>query len=409
MFGEALAIGLLVGVERYKSRDSDDKKSAGVRTFTLIALLGAICALLTVPLFTAATFAALVVFLGLGYYRESERSLGMTTEAAALLTFWFGYLVRSHEALMISASIVLVILLASKDTLHGFVKGEVTEVELYDTLKFLAVVFVIFPLLPNRYVGPYDFFNPTQVWLLVILLSAISYSGYVLIRVLGGTRGLQVNALVGGLVSTMAVTMSLAERAREAPEWSRLFGVTGVMANAVQFPRLLVLIGVVHRELAFFLAVPLLGMFVVGLAGAWVVGRVRKVWDEEPSVSLLLTNPFSFWPALKFALLFVGVFFFSKLATVWLGEQGVYPAGAIAGLADVSAISLSVADMVRTDTVSLTTASIAVFIAIAMNAVMKGIVALVNGNRPLALWLGGGFLAMLGTGVVLMVGQSLIG
>lgn len=399
--GEALAIGLLVGVERYKSRKPDERKSAGVRTFTVIALLGAVCALLDVPGFTLVTFGALLVLLAVGYYRQSTRSLGLTTEMTALLTFWFGYLVQSHEILMISAAIVLVILLASKDVLHEFVKGEMTEVELYDTLKFLAVVFVIFPLLPNRYIGPYAFFNPTQIWMLVILVSTISYSGYVLIRVLGSKRGIQVNALVGGLVSTMAVTMSLAERARKAPEASRLFGITGVMANAVQFPRLLVLIWVVDQPLALFLAIPLLGMFVAGLLGAWVLGHIRKVWAEEPPAELLLQNPYSFWPALKFALLFVCVFLLTKLATVWLGETGIYPISAIAGLADVSAISLSVADTFHKGSVSLPAASIAIFIAIAVNALMKWTLALVNGSRELAFWLGGGFVTMLGTGVLL--------
>lgn len=399
--GEALAIGLLVGIERYKSRSPDERKSAGVRTFTVIALLGAICALLEVPSFTLITVGALLVLLGMGYWRESTQSLGLTTEITALLTFWFGYLVKSHEILMISAAIVLVILLASKDVLHEFVKGKISEIEFYDTLKFLAVVFVIFPLLPNRYVGPYEFFNPTQIWMLVILVSTISYSGYVLIRILGSKRGIQVSALVGGLVSTMAVTMSLAERARKAPEASRLFGLTGVMANAVQFPRLLVLIWVVDQPLALFLAVPLMGMFVVGLLGAWVLGHIRKVWAEELPAELLLQNPYSLWPALKFAFLFVAVFFFMKLATVWLGEQGIYFVSAIAGLADVSALSLSVADMSHNGSVSLLAASVAILIAVSVNALMKWILALVNGNRELAFWLGGGFLVMLGTGVVL--------
>lgn len=399
--GEALAIGLLIGVERYKSRGPDEKKSAGMRTFTVVALLGAICALLDVPEFTLITFGALLTLFGIGYWRESNQSLGLTTEITALLTFWFGYLVRSHETLIISAAIVLVILLASKDVLHEFVRGKVTETEFYDTLKFLAVVFVIFPLLPNRYVGPLEFFNPTQLWMLVILVSTISYSGYVLVRILGSRRGTQVNAIVGGLVSTMAVTMSLAERARKAPEASRLLGATGVMANAVQFPRLLVLIWVVDAQLAQLLAVPLMGMFVVGLLGAWMLGRARRVWAEEPPAELLLQNPYSFLPALKFALLFLVVFFVTKLATLWLGEQGILLVSAIAGLADVSAISVSIADLSQQGTTSLPGAMLAIFIAVTVNALMKWILALVNGNRELAFWLGGGFLTMLVTGVVL--------
>ena len=399
--GEALAIGLLIGVERYKSRSPDDKKSAGMRTFPVIALLGALCAIMDVRSFTLASLGALLVLLGVGYYRKSTQSMGITTEITALVTFWFGYLVKTHEILMISAAIVLVILLASKNVLHEFVKGKVSEIEFYDTLKFLAVVFVIFPLLPNRNIGPYEFFNPSQIWMLVILVSTISYSGYVLIRLLGSKRGIQVNALIGGLVSTMAVTMSLAERVRKAPEASRLFGVTGVMANAVQFPRLLVLIWVVDQQLALFLAIPLMGMFMVGLVGAWGLGRLRKVWSEEPPAELLLQNPYSFGPAIKFALLFVVVFFVTKLATVWLGEQGIYLASGIAGLADVSAISLSVADLSHNGSVSVPAASVAIFIAMTVNALMKWVLARVNGNRELAFWLGGGFLTMLATGVIL--------
>ena len=181
------------------------------------------------------------------------------------------------------------------------------------------------------------------------------------------------------------------------------------MANAVQFPRLLVLIWVVDQQLALFLAVPLMGMFVVGLLGAWVLGHVRKVWAEEPPADeLLLENPYSFWPALKFALLFVVVFFFTKLATVWLGKQGIYLVSAIAGLADVSAISLSVADMSHHGSVSLLAASVAILIAVSVNALMKWILALVNGNRELAFWLSGGFVTMLGTGVVLTLAAYLV-
>ena len=121
---------------------------------------------------------------------------------------------------------------------------------------------------------------------------------------------------------------------------------------------------------------------------------------------MLLQNPYSFWAALKFALLFVVVFLFTKLATVWLGEQGIYLASALAGLADVSAISLSVADMSRTGSVSLMAASIAIFIAVTVNALMKWILALVNGTRDLAFWLGGGFLTMLATGVALALAAS---
>ena len=402
VFAEAFAIGLLFGGERYKARTPGEQQSAGLRTFTVIALMGCVCCLLDETVFTLAVFAGIVMLLGVGYYRKSAMHLGLTTETSAVLTFWLGYMVQDYERLAISVAIVTVILLASKRALHDFVTRQVSEVEFYDTLKFLAVVFVIFPLLPDRFIGPYEFFNPTQVWLLIILVSTISYVGYIFVRLFGGKRGLMVSALLGGLVSTTAVTVSLAERARLSPQTSRLCGVTGVMANAVQFPRLLFLVWVVDPALGAFMAVPLLGMCAVGLLGAWILAKVRHVMEEEPPPDLALQNPYSLLFALKFGLFFVAVFFLSKVATVWFGQEGIFPASAIAGLGDASAISLSAAKLVQGGSLSVPAAAWAILIAVTTNAVAKWALALLNGNRELVFWLGGGFVTMLGTGFILL-------
>lgn len=401
-FAEALALGLLIGSERYKGRSEGKIQPAGMRTFTIICLLGAACSLIAQPGFTMLTFGAIFAFLGIAYHRDPSESYGLTTEMAALLTFWLGFLLSDHEVLAISTGIVVVILLASKKALHEFVRERVTEVEFFDTLKFLAVVFVVLPLLPNRYVGPLGFFNPTQVWVLIILISSISYAGYVLIRVLGANRGLTISALLGGIVSTLAVTVSLAERSRESPGLSRLCGVTGVMANAVQFPRLLFLVWIVDAGLATFLVTPLLGMAAVGFSGAWLMLRLSG-GDKADPVIPLLRNPFSLMPVLKFGVLLLSIFFFTKVAGVWLGAQGVYIASGLAGLGSVSAVALSVADMVSNGTISISVAATAIFIAIIANAVMKWILSLVEGTRMLAIWLGGGFLAALVVGAVLMM------
>jgi len=399
VFAEALAIGLLIGVERYKDRSPGDKKAAGMRTFALIALLGAICALLDQESYTLVTFCALLVLLGLGYFRQSPESLGSTTQVAGLLTFWLGFLVLDYEALAISAAIVTVTILASKRALHGFVKGQVSDVEFYDTLKFLVVVFVVLPLLPNRGMGPDEFFNPTQAWQLVILVSSISYAGYLLIKFFGGERGLVLSAVVGGVVSTTAVTVSLAERARKAPEFTRLLGTTCVMANAVQFPRLLVLILVVDRELGVFMAFPLLAMFLVGGVISRLVIWLRKPEGEEPPMELLLQNPYSFWPALKFALLFLVILLLAKGLSSWGGDQGVYLASAVSGLVDASAISLSVANLVVSGSISISSAAWAILIAVTANGALKLLLAITNGTWSFGLWLGSGLVAMLLTGL----------
>jgi uncharacterized membrane protein (DUF4010 family) len=398
LLAEALALGLLVGVERYRGREPGEKKSAGVRTFTILCLLGAVCALLATPVLTAVTFAAAAGLLLLGYFRSPAGSLGMTTELAALLVFWIGYLLHSHEAAAISLGIVLTIILAAKQRLHEFVRDRISEAEFEATLKFLAVLLVVYPILPDRGMGPYEFFNPRQVWGLVILVSTISYAGYFLIRWLGKRRGLLLSSLVGGLVSTAAVTMSLADRARRTPEASRLMGTAAVLANAVQGPRLLLLLWLVDQGLARALALPLLGMAVVGLAGTWLLAR--RAGSQE--VEFPLQNPYSLGPALKFGVFFVAILLLIKLADLWLGDNGILLASAVAGTGSASAVALSVSKLLGQEALSPLLAATAVILAISTNAIAKWILALVNGTRQMAFWLGGGLLTMLGAAFALL-------
>jgi uncharacterized membrane protein (DUF4010 family) len=397
ILGEALALGLLVGVERYRGRHPGEKKSAGVRTFAIFCLLGALCGIFATTGFTVVTFAAVAALVLVGYYRSPSDSLGLTTEVAALLVFWIGYLLSLHETAAISLGIVLTIFLASKQLLHHFVKAEINEAEFEATLKFLAVVLVVYPILPDRSMGPYGFFNPRQIWGLVILVSTISYVGYFLIRWLGDRRGLLLGSLAGGMVSTTAVTMSLAERARAAPQTSRLMGAVAVLANAVQGPRLLLLLWVVDRSLAQSLALPLLVMAAVGLLGAWILTRSADVTSE---VIVPLQNPFSFGPALKFGLFFVAILLLVEVASQWLGDQGTLIASGIAGTASTSAVTLSVSEMFRDGSLTPRVAGLSILIAIATNALAKWIMTWMNGTRQMALWLGGGLLTMLGAALL---------
>lgn len=392
LLGEALAIGLLVGVERYRGREPGEKKSAGVRTFAIFCLLGALCGILATTAFTVATFLAVAALVLLGYYRSPGNSLGFTTELAALLVFWIGFLLSIHETAAISLGIVLTIFLASKQLLHHFVREQISAAEFEATLKFLAVVLVVYPILPDKEMGPYGFFNPQQVWGLVILVSTISYVGYFLIRWLGDRRGLVLGSLAGGVVSTTAVTMSLAERARAAPETSRLMGAVAVLANAVQGPRLFLLLWVVNRGLARTLAVPLLGMAIVGLAGSWLL--IRRAGDTS-EIDIPLQNPYSFRPALKFGLFFVAILFLVEVASQWLGDRGILIASGIAGAGSTSAVALSVSELVQKGALAPIVAGLSIMIAIATNALTKWIMTWINGTRQMAFWLGGGLLTML--------------
>lgn len=402
ILAEALAIGLLVGIERYKSRRPGETSVAGVRTFALAALFGSVTGLIDQPLVTFSSFVALASLVVVAYFRSSERGLGATTEIATLLVFWLGFLLHQYEALAISIAILVVILLSQKRTLHAFVRQQISEAELYETLKFLAVVLVIWPLLPDREFGPYAFLNPAKVWLLVIVISSISYFGYVLMRWLGGRRGLYVGALIGGIVSTTATVISLAQRAGRNPEISRACGVASVLANSVQTPRLVILIAVLYPPLASVLAVPFLGMAVIGLLGSRLLTRRLQRSTEEEEFELSLQNPYSLTPALKFAAFFVGLLFFVDAAGTVFGVGGVFVVGSLGGAASVSAAALSVAQLAARGELPLHTAGLAIFVAWVVNAVVKWAFAWSQGNRTFAFWLGGGLVTMLAVGLVLL-------
>ncbi len=396
-FAEALAIGLLIGIERYKARSPGEKGPAGVRTFAVIAVLGAVCGLLQQPVLTGLVFLALAALLAISYFRSSQQSLGITTETAALLAFWLGFLVHTREVLALGIAIVLAVLLAAKEPLHAFARKTISELEFYDTLKFLVVVFVVYPLLPDRNLGPFELFNPAKIWSLIILVSSISYLGYLAIRLLGARRGLHFSALLGGVASTVAVTMSLADRARAAPESSQFFGVTAVLANAAQFPRLLLLAGVTSWALTQEL-LPVLGVMLgAALLGAWLFSRGFRKTDRD-SVQLVLSNPYSFVPALKFGLFFVAILTFSKLATNWFGSQGILAASLLGGLASVSAVVLSIANLLESGAVSSSEAALGVLVGVLANAASKMALARLHGTAGFARWLGAGL------GIVLLTG-----
>ncbi len=396
--GEALAIGVLVGAERYRGRAPGEASLAGVRTFAVIGLLGGVCAVTGQVAFAAISFAAVAALVAIAYARESGKHLGSTTEVAALLTFWLGFLTRDYETAAISTAIVLAILLASKRPMHDFVKGKISDVEFFDTLKFLAVVFVIYPLLPDRGVGPYEFFNPRQAWTFVVLFSAVNYAGYFLIRVFGAGRGLFASAFMGGLASTPAVTVSMAQHALANPEHSRLVSAAAVLGNAAQLPRLLLLLLLVDDSMAAVVAPMLLLMFGVGVAGALIAGWWHRDGESNSDIEIQLRNPFSFRPALSFAALLVGFSLLSRLTIAYFGQGGLQLLAALTGLASVSVIALALPDLAASTSLPASTAAGMLLLAIATNALTKCALAAANGTRSMSWWLAGGLVAMIATG-----------
>ncbi|MEG3223963.1 MAG: hypothetical protein BME94_00175 [Methanobacteriales archaeon Met13] len=399
----ALALGALIGIER--ERKNQDPEFAGVRTFMLIALFGIISAYTSqfYSLFLYLAFTGLIILIGVSYMVTTRKtgSVGLTTEVAAIITFILGGLCFSPEGLQLATilAITTTTILAIKNPLHKFAR-KISEKELTNTLKFLIIAFVILPLLPNTTIGPLNVFNPYQIWLMVVFISAISYTGYILIKFIGPERGLGLTGVIGGLVSSTAVTISMAARAKESSFLMKAAVFATVVASSMMFLRMLFAVAVINPSLLPQLSAPLLFMGVTGiLLGVFIW---RRVENRATDAKLKLENPFSLKPTLIFGALFLAVLFMSKIANIYLGTSGVYLTSIISGIADVDAITISMA-LLAPNTISPTTAVTAITLAAISNTVFKFLIAWFIGTRKFGRNVGLIFLTIITTGILAVV------
>ncbi len=412
--GLAAAAGLLIGLERERSRPADKNAQAflgGARTHPLLALGGGVATLAAREVGMVAVaipFGALVLFLGLSYAGEVRegRHRGLTSHAAFLLSFLLGMLALTQGVIpslaykgfaVASVAVVATFLLSAKPMLHPLVRRVSTE-DATATLEFLIVAVVVLPLLPDRAYGPFDVLNPFQIGVLMVLISALSFAGYVAIRLLGARRGLGVTGLVGGLVSSTAVTLSMAGRARERPEIADSAALAVMLASTVMFARVVVIVALVNPRLTRHVALPMLAGLGAGLVATlllWLRSGRAMTKKEEP---VAFSNPFELGAALKFALLFAVILVGSKGATVLFGTAGTYAAGLLAGSTDVDAITLSVAKLAGDGGVPADVAATTIFLGTASNTLVKGVMGAVVGGWGFGRRVLGAQLAVLAAG-----------
>ena len=375
----ALVLGGLIGLEREHAQAGKKQiQLGGVRTFPILALLGAISAFASqwMSWFFMAGFLTVSLLLIISYYYTAKEDPGMTTELSALVVFLIGALAQWEEIHLAAAlAIILTALLALKRPLHEMTT-RLGEDDLYATLKFVTVTIIVLPLLPDEAYGPLSVFNPYKLGLMVVLIATIGFAGFFMIRMLGARLGIILMGLLGGLVSSTAVTLSCAEKSRQNPALSSAYALATGIACVMMFPRVLLEAFVINLALAKQLVIPIaiaagLGILVIAVG----VLRLKPGHEEEVSV----TNPFRLMPAVKFGLMLAAVLFLAKAAQLYLGNLGVYVASAAAGLTDVDAITLSMArlslDGESENPVSLDTALAAILLAATVNTTVKGVFA----------------------------------
>jgi len=397
-FFVAMLIGALIGMERERKRHRGIG-GAGIRTFIIISLFGTLSAMISYLYFEYFVFVAflgLLVIVSMSYFFTARvtKDWGVTTEFSTLVTFMLGFMCYFDEMRNIAVilAIVLTVLLKFKKKMHRFVRG-IDEQEMSDTLKFCIIAFVILPLLPDTTIDPLNVFNPHQAWLLVVLISALSYLGYIMVKALGPEKGIGVTGLLGGLVSSTAVTATMASEVKSNGRLLRPGVFATVLANSVMFLRVLIVVFIINYSIFEALLVPMVSMTLTGLLISVVLWPRKKIKKGTK-----LEAPLTLGPALKFGFLFVCILFLSKISNMYLGESGVYMTSVISGLVDVDAIVLAMSTIEVPSSVAVT----AITIAAIMNTAVKAFYGWFLGGRRFGKWIATLF------GIVILAGLASI-
>lgn len=369
----AVLVGVLIGIDRERTEARGRLLFAGVRTFPLIALAGAVPMLVyaaTGPVLLVASFLAVASVAVVSYARSSAAGEhGATTEIAALATFLLGVLSGSGQMVVAGAAGVLVaVLLVAKPRLETFSKTLSAE-ELWAVLELAVISVIVLPLLPKRGYGPWEVFNPFEIWTVVVLVTALSFVGFIAMRMLGQHRGMAATGLVGGLVSSTAVTLSMAERSRAEPHLAPSAAAATVLACTVMCLRVGVLAAIVNAAILPRLIPVLLLMGLLGAIAARSLARRAGMVRIEPGRRI--ANPFSLRTAITFAVVYALVKLVVRAAQETMGNPGMLAAAALAGCADMDAPTIAFARLGALADGGWRTPAAAVAIAAVANTIVK--------------------------------------
>jgi uncharacterized membrane protein (DUF4010 family) len=375
----ALAIGFLIGIERgWSERDEEEgSRTAGIRTFSIIGLLGGISSMLAAELtfwFLPAALIAVSAMIIVAHILDvqEDQDVGTTTAFTMMLTFILSaWAVQGNPLFALSITVVVITLLGYKPVLHKWLSS-MNEREIYAFIKLLVISVVLLPLLPNEGYGPFGALNPYWIWWMVVLICAISFAGYFAMKFAGDRAGTLITALSGGLASSTAVTLSFAQFARQY-QAKQLFMAGVLFASSIMFIRVMIEVFVVNRALLDTLWIPLLVMFACQIAGGFWLWKKGSSGQQLSENKIELKNPFQLAMAVKFGIVLGVILLLTETVKEWFGDAGIYTLAIVSGLTDVDSITLSLSRMALSD-LNTGTASIGIILAAASNTLVKGII-----------------------------------
>ncbi|MDX9970804.1 MAG: MgtC/SapB family protein [Candidatus Gracilibacteria bacterium] len=383
----AILLSGLVGLEREKKSQAENKGYfAGFRSFILIGLIGYLSFKTgQYSTYISVLLAGVVLALiAISYFVTAKNfnQIGITSELSGILVFVIGYLSASGETILATLiALTLVALLHFKTDLHNIAK-KIKDIELISTLEFVFIAFIVLRILPNQNFGPFDFFNPFFIWLMVVFISAISFASYIAIKIFGTKKGITLTGLLSGFISSTALTLAFAEQSKKNKNIINPYVLAIIIAQSGMLLRVFIEVGVLNKEILPSLLIPFLTMLFVGVFFCVYYNRKTKQNLEESlnETEVELKNPFDLWPAIKFAAIFSGILLLGKIANLYFGDRGLFALSFITGIFDVDAITISLANFSKTS-LSTEIATKGIMIAVFTNTISKAVLFMLLGNK----------------------------
>ncbi|RMA96144.1 MgtC/SapB family protein [Hydrogenothermus marinus] len=382
----SILLGLIIGLEREHKAKEEKEVFVGIRTFPLITVLGCLSALIYENYFEGIfyfTFGALILFTIIKFYLDFSRDRGVTTEVTAIISFLIGVLTYyNYIYIAVFLTIIITFLLALKTRLETFAKG-LSQEDIFSILKFILITIVVYPLLPDKDFGPFNAFNLKDIWKVVIIVSTLDFIGYVLLKWKGG-KVIWITGVIGGLVSSTAVSYELAKKSKEIPSITESTTVGIALAWAIMNIRVLVLSSLFSYELTKSLAIPLLITTLIYLVIIFVKYKDEFIYKKETQKEINIENPYDIWSAIQFGIIYAVVLFVIKALKFYIGSTGIYIGSFISGVIDVDAITLSLSQMVKDNPSFLEIAIKGILIAVISNSFFKYGYIFAFGNKTLS-------------------------
>ena len=382
-FVSAVAVGALVGAERERRKGEGPARSpAGIRTFTITSISGAVAFSLGGVGLLAVVTASVAVMVAVSYWRSHDQDPGLTTEIVLVLTTLLGGMCMQAPQTAAAIAVAVTVLLYVKAWLHNLVISVISKDELNDALIFAAATLVVLPLVPNRQMGPYLALNPHSIWIVIVLVMAISAAGYVAVRLFGARFGMPLAGAISGFISSTATIGAMGSRAKKSNDLLAACVAGALLSTVATVAQMALVVAAISMPTLFSLSGPLLlaGGTALAYGAAFTLLAARNSGGDAVQTG----GVFSLKTALAFGLILAVILVISAGLQARFGSAGVLLAAVVAGLVDTHAAAISVATLVASGKVTPQDAVVPILAALTSNTLSKIVMAATGGGWAFA-------------------------